>query len=92
MKKKFLTLFLLFSMLFSFSQGSVMTCSCMTIDMHGKDTCTTGVSYTIEVGSGGCCSENANSATLANIGMSGNLITSIDVSIISGADAQDFCC
>jgi len=71
---------------------SVLQCSCMHFETSGEISCSTGVSYTVIAGTGGCCSGTANTASIVTLSMNFTGITSMDYSEAPGDIGQFLCC
>lgn len=94
MKKLLIAIFMMAtSLAFPQPQDNVITCSCMQFETDGSNSCTTGVSYTIQPGTGGCCSGVAVQSHVATMTMDvmGN-ITSFSYGSASGSVGQLLCC
>lgn len=81
--------------MFTYAQfpSEVLVCSCMQFSSGGSTNCSTGVSYTVVAGTGGCCTGTANTATIMTTHMNAQAqITSMDISEAPGDIGQFLCC
>lgn len=92
--KNFFLLVLLNIPILNYSQfgNTELLCQCMSFTSYGSETCTDFVSYTVQAGTGGCCTGVANSSVIGSMTMGFNTIKSISYIEAPGSVGQFLCC